>query len=124
MATALRPNAGRVSVELRVALMVWIVLLTIGAALAAAFGAVAGALRARGRRAAVSVAVTLFVGCVVVGGIAYAAYLSQRHGALPPDHFVNSVIGNVFVVGGLLVSVGGLIGLAASYLILLRGDRG
>lgn len=104
------------------ALLVWIVLLTIAAACGAAFGAVAGALRFRGRVAAVSVAMALFIGCLAAGGLAYAAYLSQRHGSLPPDHFLNSVIGNAVVVGGLLASVGGLIGLAASYLILLRGD--
>ena len=100
--------------------MAWIILGTIAASFGAAFGLIAGAARLRGRGAGKRTAAALLIACLVAGGFAYSAYLAQRHGALPPDHFYNSVLGNIVIVGGLLASVGGALGSIAAYLALLR----
>ncbi|MGQ0455853.1 MAG: hypothetical protein ACT4OU_02200 [Hyphomicrobium sp.] len=101
--------------------MIWFVLASIAVAFGAAFGGVAGALRFRGVRSAARLSWGLVIFCLAGAAVAYWAYVQQRHGAWPPDHFLSSVLGNIIVVGGLLVSIGGALGAVAAYVALLRG---
>jgi hypothetical protein len=100
--------------------MIWIIIATIAAAFGAAFGAVAGAARFRGGQAGSRMALALLLLFFAAGSFAYSAYLDQRHGALAPDHFYNSVFGNIVIVGGLLTSIGGALGALAAYFAVVR----
>ena len=48
------------------------------------------------------------------------AYLKTRTGGLAPDDFLNSVLGNVVVVGGMIASFGALLGIVLAYLTVLK----
>ncbi|MBX9684632.1 MAG: hypothetical protein K2X41_12680 [Hyphomicrobium sp.] len=100
--------------------MVWITLIVVALLSGSVFGLLAAIVRTKGRRAALGSGATLFVGCCIGGAFAYSAYLDTRHGSLPPEHFYNSVLGNVVVVGGLVFSVSGILGIAAAFVAFRR----
>ncbi len=100
--------------------MVWITLGVVALLSGSVFGLLAAIVRTRGRPAALGCAALLLIGCLAGGTFAYSAYLETRHGTLPPEHFYNSVLGNFVVVGGLVSAVGGILGIAAAFIVFRR----
>lgn len=100
--------------------MVWITLIALAISSGLAFGLVAAIVRTKGRRAAMMSSAALALAALATAALAYSAYLETRQGALPPDHFYNTVLGNIVVVGGLVASAGTILGLIAAYVALIK----
>ena len=100
--------------------MVWITLIALAVSSGMIFGLMTAVVRTKGRRAAMISNAALACVALLTAALAYAAYLETRHGALPPDHFYNTVLGNIVVVGGLVASAGAIVGLIAAYVVLIK----
>lgn len=100
--------------------MVWITLIALAVSSGMTFGLIAAIVRTKGRSAASMAGAILALGALLTAALAYSAYLETRHGALPPDHFYNTVLGNIVVVGGLVASAGAILGLIAAYVALIK----
>ncbi len=100
--------------------MVWISLIIVALVSGAIVGLIAAIARTKGHRVGAITAATLAAISACGLAAAYMAYLQTRAGTLPPDHFYHSVLGNAVVVGGMVMSFAVLLGIAASYVLILR----